>query len=240
MATRRSISAAENSRGSIVRTFRAPASFSRARIGTARIDSYWSSGRFGKALNRGSRWAFAGLHPGRSSHLLDARPVRRAQDELVGLVVVEVDETGVGFERLGHLARDEPEHLLEVERRVDGRDRLGQNTQVSSRGVHPPILGTARGSVIRTHGGGIARDAVGGHAGSAGVAVSFSRASVGNDRSIHSDHNVDRYRRERQIRRRNLETMVSDRADPRPQTMINKTLTPALIFRHTTGVGSGS
>ena len=38
-----------SSRAARVRTFSAPSSFSRARIGTARIDSYSSSGRFGNA-----------------------------------------------------------------------------------------------------------------------------------------------------------------------------------------------
>ncbi len=45
----------------------APASFSRARIGTARIDSYWSSGRFGKALKRSSRCACAAIMIGARS-----------------------------------------------------------------------------------------------------------------------------------------------------------------------------
>ena len=81
----------------------------------------------------GARDSLAGPHPRRARHLLDARPVRRPQQELVRLLVVEVDEARVGVERLSHLARDEPEHLLEIERRVDGRDRLGQEPQVSSR-----------------------------------------------------------------------------------------------------------
>ena len=58
-------------------------------------------------------------------HLVDAGAVRRAQDELVRALVVEVDEAGVGFECLGDRACDERQHLLEVERGVDGRDRLG-------------------------------------------------------------------------------------------------------------------
>ena len=59
--------ASENSRGSSVRTLSAPASFSRARIGTARIDSYSSSGRFGNALKRSSRCACAGIMIGARS-----------------------------------------------------------------------------------------------------------------------------------------------------------------------------
>ena len=123
-----------NARGSRVRTFSAPSSRSRARIGTARIDSYSSSGRFGNCLKRGSRCASRGIITGARSAaatpvipspgrirgalrpLLDARAVRRAQDELVGALVVEVDEAGVGLERLGDLVRDQLEHLVEVER----------------------------------------------------------------------------------------------------------------------------
>ena len=45
-----------------VRTLSAPSSFSRARIGTARIDSYSSSGRFGNCLKRESRCADDGDH----------------------------------------------------------------------------------------------------------------------------------------------------------------------------------
>ena len=64
IASSRSISADENSRGSFVRTLSAPASFARARTGTARIDSYSSSRRFGKALKRSSRCAWAGIITG--------------------------------------------------------------------------------------------------------------------------------------------------------------------------------
>jgi hypothetical protein len=52
--------------------------------------------------------------------------VRGAQDELAGGLVVEVDEARVGVECRGDLVRDEVQDLLEVERRVDGSDRLGQ------------------------------------------------------------------------------------------------------------------
>jgi hypothetical protein len=49
-----------------------------------------------------------------------------AENELVGALVIEVDEAGLGGECLGHLARNESEDLLEVEGRVDRGDRLGQ------------------------------------------------------------------------------------------------------------------
>jgi len=51
--------------------------------------------------------------------------VRGAQDELIGALVVEVDEAGVRLERRRDLVGDRLEHLLEVERRVDdlGRPR---------------------------------------------------------------------------------------------------------------------
>src|SRR5205823_5688515 len=75
---------------------------------------------------------------------LDPRPVRRAKDQLVGLLVVEVDEACVGGERVRDFARDEGEHLLEVERRVDRRNRLGQQAEMAPGLVHgakiaPPL-----------------------------------------------------------------------------------------------------
>ena len=130
---------------------------------TARIDSYSSSGRFWNALKRGSRCAFSAIitgsraaaaragdplarpHTRPARHLLDAGAVRRAQDELVRALVVQVDEAGVGLERSRDLARDQREHLLEVERRVDRLDRLGQEPEVALSGVHgtdyrrPPV-----------------------------------------------------------------------------------------------------
>ena len=105
-------------------------------------------------MKRGSRWASAGImtgatlscghacyplarpHPRRAGHLLDAAPVRRAQDELAGPLVVEVDEARVGIECVSDIARNELEHLLEVERRVDRRDRVGQEPQVPRGRVH--------------------------------------------------------------------------------------------------------
>ena len=67
MATSSSISGSVNARGSRVRTFSAPSSLSRARMGTARIDSYSSSGRFGKSLKRESRCACAAIITGARS-----------------------------------------------------------------------------------------------------------------------------------------------------------------------------
>ena len=81
-----------------------------------------------------------GAHARRARHLLDAAAVGRAQDELVGALVVEVHEARVRAERAGHLARDELEHLLQVEGGVDRRDRLRQEPQVTGRLVHPGIV----------------------------------------------------------------------------------------------------
>ena len=90
-----------------------------------------------RALGGGSaRDALARPHAWTAGHLLDARAVGRPQDELVRALVVEVDEARVGAERRSDLARDEREDLLEVERRVDGLDRLGQEPEVALGGVH--------------------------------------------------------------------------------------------------------
>jgi hypothetical protein len=67
--------------------------------------------------------------------------VRRAEDELARALVVEVDEARVGFERLGDLRSDEVKHLLQVERRVDGRDRLREELQVALGSIHHAIVG---------------------------------------------------------------------------------------------------
>ena len=69
--------------------------------------------------------------------------MRGAQHELAGAVVVEVDKARIGVERVGDLPRDEPEYLLQVERRVDGLDRLGQQAEVTRADVHAPIVRTA-------------------------------------------------------------------------------------------------
>ena len=70
--------------------------------------------------------------------------MRRAEDELAGALVVEVDEARVGLERGRDLVRDEVEHLLEVERRVDGRARLGQQPQMPFARVHAAYRRSAR------------------------------------------------------------------------------------------------
>ena len=79
-------------------------------------------------------------HARRSRQLLDPRPVRRAEDELVGTLVVEVDEARVRPQRVGDLARDELEHLLQVERRVDRGDGLGEEAEMTCCRVHAPIV----------------------------------------------------------------------------------------------------
>jgi len=53
---------------------------------------------------RGARDPLARPHPRATGHLLDPRAEGRAQHELVGLLVVEIDEAGVGAERVGDLA----------------------------------------------------------------------------------------------------------------------------------------
>ena len=98
----------------------------------------------------GARDPFAGAHPRPAGHLLDAGAVRGAQDELAGLLVVEVDEAGIGTERVGDLARDEREHLLEVERRVDRGDRLGQKAQMAPGLVHRATIAPPRRAANKT------------------------------------------------------------------------------------------
>src|SRR5919197_417600 len=121
MTSSRSISSPEKARGSRVRTFSAPSSVpSRVRIGTARIDWYSSSGRLGKCLKRGSRWASAasitGAHARPPCHALDLGAVRCTQHELVGPLVVQVDEARIRLERAADLRGNRCEHPLEVER----------------------------------------------------------------------------------------------------------------------------
>src|SRR5204863_3122210 len=84
-----------------------------------------------------------GTHPRTAGHLLNPRAVRRPEDELVRVLVVEVDEARVGGQGVGNLARYQREHLLEVERRVDRGDRLGQETEVSGAFVHPLRFNTS-------------------------------------------------------------------------------------------------
>ena len=63
--------------------------------------------------------------------------MRRAQHELPGALVVEVDEARIRVEGVRHLGRDLGEHLLEIEGRIDGLDRLGEQAQMPFAGVHP-------------------------------------------------------------------------------------------------------
>ena len=103
----------------------------------ARVEVGARGDRDRRPLGRGGAGdPLAGPHPRPPRHLLDAGAVRRAQHELVRPLVVEVDEAGVGLERLGDLAGDELEHLFEIERRVDRGDRLGQQPEVPCGGVH--------------------------------------------------------------------------------------------------------
>ena len=69
----------------------------------------------------------------RPRQLLDAGADRGLEHELVAVLVVEIDEAGVGLERLRDLRRDELEQLAQVERRVDGLDRLGDRVAGAAR-----------------------------------------------------------------------------------------------------------
>jgi hypothetical protein len=62
--------------------------------------------------------------------------VRGAKHELVRPLVVEIDKARVCLQRLGNLAGDEPEHLLEIECRVDRLDGLGQEPEMALADVH--------------------------------------------------------------------------------------------------------
>ena len=86
-----------------------------------------------------------GAHAGALRHFLHTRSVRGTEDELVALFVVEVDETRVGAEDVRNLACDEPEHLLEIERRVDRRNRLGEEAQMALSDVHQRDSGRRAG-----------------------------------------------------------------------------------------------
>jgi hypothetical protein len=103
----------------------------------ARIEVSLRRDHHGRTLGRsGAGDPLSGAHPRAPRHLRDARTVRRAQDELVGALDVEVDEAGLRAENVGDLARNEPEYLLQIERRVDGRDRLDQKPEVALARVH--------------------------------------------------------------------------------------------------------
>ena len=89
---------------------------------------------------RRSRDSLARPHARRPRHLLDPASVGRTQYELVRGLVVQIDEARIGRESVCDLASDELEHLLQIERRVDGCDGLGQQAQVPRARVHLPIV----------------------------------------------------------------------------------------------------
>jgi hypothetical protein len=89
---------------------------------------------------RGARDPFARPHLRHTRHLFHTRAERGPEDQLVGRFVVEVHEAGVRLQRIGDLAGDEIEDLVEVERRVDRRDRLGQQAQMAGRLIHGESL----------------------------------------------------------------------------------------------------
>src|SRR6266511_3309518 len=80
-------------------------------------------------------------HARRARQLLDVRPVRRPQDQFVRRLVVEVHEARISLERVRDAPGDQPQNLLEIERRVDGRDRLREQAQVARALVHAAIVG---------------------------------------------------------------------------------------------------
>ena len=97
----------------------------------------------------GARDPLATSHARRLRLERDARAVGRAQDELVGALVVEVDVGRVGLERRGHLVRDRLHHLLQVERRVhdlgrarEEREVPGRLAQIRSPSTRAPRIGT--------------------------------------------------------------------------------------------------
>ena len=94
------------------------------------------------ALRRGgARDPLAEVQARAPRHLVDRRSVGGSEHQLVGALVVEVDEARIGPERISDLARDERQHLLEIERRVDRSDGLGQQSEVPCRGVHRQSVG---------------------------------------------------------------------------------------------------
>ena len=84
--------------------------------------------------------SLAGAHARASGHLLDARSVRCAKDELVGALVVQIHKAGIRTKRVRNLPRNQGQDLLEIERRVDGFDRLGQQAEMTLPDVHPEIV----------------------------------------------------------------------------------------------------
>jgi hypothetical protein len=85
----------------------------------------------GRPLGRcTARDPLTGSEPRSPGHLLDARPVGGPEDELVAAVVVQVDEAGIRVQGLRDARGDEMEDLFEIERRVDRRRRLGQQSEM--------------------------------------------------------------------------------------------------------------
>jgi hypothetical protein len=80
--------------------------------------------------------SLAGPHLRHSRHLLDARSERGAQHELVGGIVVEVDEARVGLEGLRHFPCDQLEDLVQPQGRVHGRDGLREEPKVPRGAIH--------------------------------------------------------------------------------------------------------
>jgi hypothetical protein len=110
----------------------------------ARVEVRLRRDHHGCALERGRAGdALTRPHARAERQLLDVGAVGRTEDELTAPLVVEVDEAGVGAERVRDLRRDEVEHLLEIERRVDGRARLGEEPQVPFGRFHARMV--ARG-----------------------------------------------------------------------------------------------
>jgi hypothetical protein len=64
--------------------------------------------------------------------------VRRAEDQFVSSLVVEVDEAGVGVESVRDLRRHEIEDLFQVEGRIHRRRGLGQQAKVPLVASTPP------------------------------------------------------------------------------------------------------
>ena len=85
---------------------------------------------------RCARDALADPHLRNPRQLLDPRPARGPEHELVRGLVVEIDEAGVGVEGLGHLGRYEVEELAEVERGVDRRDGLQHEPEMARGAIH--------------------------------------------------------------------------------------------------------
>ena len=107
----------------------------------ARVEVRRGRDHHGRPLGRRAAGdALTGPHARPSRHLVDARPMRGPEDELVGPRVVERDEARVGTEGVRDLLGHEMEHLFEIERRVDGGCRLGEEAEVPLGRIHPAIV----------------------------------------------------------------------------------------------------